>query len=79
MRTPVVGSVIRYAYLWAREAAAGRDEAAKDRRPCVVIVATEDGLMMVVPVTHSEPSPDELAVELPQQTKGKRPVRPADR
>ena len=37
---PAPGMVVRYAYLWADEAEAGRREGRKDR-PCVVVVAAE--------------------------------------
>ncbi len=69
---PRPGLVIRYAYLWRREADAGRDEGVKDR-PCAIIVAvkTEAGetLVYVLPITHTAPRVADNAVELPQPTK----------
>jgi len=51
---------------------AGQEEGIKDR-PCEVILVTtdEDGeqWVTVLPVTHVQPSPPELAVELPAATK----------
>ena len=44
--SPQPGLVIRYSYLWRREAAAGREEGVKDR-PCAVIVAVTDEAGMV--------------------------------
>ena len=69
---PEPGLVIRYAYLWRREADQGRDEAFKDR-PCAIVAAVQtepDGQRVyVLPITHSPPqSPDE-GIELPRQTK----------
>jgi len=69
---PQPGLVIRYSYLWTREAQAGREEGVKDR-PCVVLIAVEDKAgrprVIVLPITHSIPqSPDE-GIELPQATK----------
>lgn len=68
---PQPGLVIRYAYLWEREARAGREEGSKDR-PCAVILAhaTEDGRtrVYVLPITHTQPSDE--AIEIPQPVKG---------
>ncbi|ALR20961.1 type II toxin-antitoxin system PemK/MazF family toxin [Sphingobium baderi] len=71
--TPVAGLVIRYAFLWREEATRGQEEASKDR-PCAVILVTqndEDGspLVTVLPITHTPPRDDRLAVELPHATK----------
>ena len=69
---PQPGLVIRYAYLWRREAEQGREGGAKDR-PCVVVLAVkrESGKtrVVVVPITHSVPLSSEGAIELPIQTK----------
>lgn len=58
--------------MWAREAAAGRDEATKDR-PVVVVLTTivDDGLIkvIVVPVTTQPPRKGDSAVEMPQNVK----------
>ncbi len=64
--------MVRYSYLWKREAEAGREEGAKDR-PCAVVLAVgdEDGRMRVLalPLTHSLPQPPDEGVELPQPMK----------
>lgn len=78
---PIPGLVVRYAYLWEREAAAGREEGTKER-PCAVVIAVEGAAaqeargvgrrrrVLVLPVTHSEPRPPgEEGVELPPQVK----------
>jgi hypothetical protein len=69
---PVVGQVIRYAYLWHREAEQGREEGLKDR-PCAIVFAVnhDEGrpIVVVVPVTHAPPSYDHQTIEIPQVTK----------
>lgn len=69
---PVPGTVIRYSYLWKREALAGQEEGLKDR-PCAVVLTTEqrdgDTYALVVPITHSPPSDPQTAIELPPQVK----------
>ena len=59
---PLPGLVIRYSFLWSREAKAGSLEGRKDR-PCAIIVAvpqagTDGPQVAVVPVTHSPPAED---------------------
>jgi hypothetical protein len=70
--TPAAGLVIRYAFLWRDEAARGHEEGAKDR-PCAVILVTEDDpdgpVVTVLPITHTPPTDQSLAVELPHATK----------
>jgi hypothetical protein len=56
---PEVGLVLRYAYLWTEEDAAGHLEGSKDRPVVVVLVRKDVGpseLVYVAPVTHSPPS-----------------------
>lgn len=69
---PQPGLVIRFSYLWKREADAGREEGAKDR-PCAVVLAIEgrEGhpRVIVLPITHSPPQPLDEGIELPQPTK----------
>ena len=57
---PVPGLVIRYAYLWFGEYAAGQEEGVKDR-PCAIVAAIrsdEDGntRVLVLPITHTPPA-----------------------
>lgn len=61
---PERGLVIRYGYLWHREAMQGREEGRKDR-PCAIVIAAKSGLVVVAPITHTLPSPETTAVELP--------------
>lgn len=69
---PQPGLVIRYAYLWRREALAGQEEGAKDR-PCAVVLAhrEEEGetRVYVLPVTHSPPQDATEAVAIPASVK----------
>lgn len=69
---PVQGLVIRYSYLWRTEYLRGQEEGAKDR-PCAVVLATttEDGdeVVTVLPITHTPPADNLLAVEIPYATK----------
>ncbi|KAA3448449.1 hypothetical protein O7A70_29920 [Mesorhizobium sp. Cs1299R1N1] len=60
-------SVIRYPYLWAREAASGETEGRKSR-PVVVgvrLVRAEGDLVLFFPITTKQPGPGGFAVELP--------------
>ena len=69
---PVPGLVISYAYLWRDEALRGQEEGRKDR-PCVIILAVEEGngrtVVTVAPVTHTPPTHPESAIEIPAATK----------
>jgi hypothetical protein len=69
---PQPGLVIRYSYLWQREAKAGQEEGVKDR-PCAIVIASvdEDGQTRVyaVPVTHALPRDVETAIEIPTAVK----------
>lgn len=70
--TPQPGLVVRYSYLWKREADTGREEGVKDR-PCAVVIAIEDQAgrprVIVLPITHSTPQPPDEGIELPHPTK----------
>jgi hypothetical protein len=72
--TPQPGLVIRYSYLWKREADAGREEGVKDR-PCAVVIAFEGSAserrVIVLPITHSPPYPPDEGIALPQATKAR--------
>lgn len=69
---PEPGLVIRYSYLWSEEQRTGREEGVKDR-PCAVVLTSEqlddDTLVVVVPITHTEPRDKTSAIELPPQVK----------
>jgi hypothetical protein len=70
---PLPGLVIRYSFLWSREARSGVTEGRKDR-PCAIILATRPDIhgetrVVVVPVTHAPPRDPDTAVELPRDVK----------
>ena len=64
---PRPGLVIRYDYLWSREAAEGRDQG-KDRPTCLVAAsdpAVAPRFVVILPITHSPPQGDTEGVEIP--------------
>ena len=70
---PLPGLVIRYSFLWSREARAGATEGRKDR-PCAIVVAVPsnehgDTRVVVVPVTHTAPLDPATAIALPATVK----------
>lgn len=71
---PQPGLVIRYSYLWTREARAGREEGVKDR-PCAIVLAVADAQdrmrVIVLPITHTAPQLPDEGIELPQPTKAR--------
>jgi hypothetical protein len=72
---PEVGLVVHFNYLWEREARAGRDEARKSR-PCAIVISFRretDGarIALLAPITHSPPSADGSAVEIPPAVKAR--------
>jgi hypothetical protein len=71
---PQPGLVIRYSYLWHREAQAGQEEGVKDR-PCAVVVAFQDEggqtRVYALPITHSPPARGEEAIEIPATVKAR--------
>lgn len=68
---PAPGLVIRYSYLWRREAILGREEGVKDRPCAVVLVVFDDAgrhRVRVLTITHAPPTVAEDAVEIPMAT-----------
>jgi hypothetical protein len=67
---PEVGLVIRYGYLWRREADR-RQRQSKDRPACIVaaVVGTEETTIVLLPITRSPPRSDSGAIELPAKVK----------
>jgi hypothetical protein len=70
--TPKPAQVIRYAYLWADEHSAGREEGTKDR-PVAIVLTVQTGSSLlrvaVVPVTHAPPATGTDAIEIPRAIK----------
>jgi mRNA-degrading endonuclease toxin of MazEF toxin-antitoxin module len=54
---PRPGLVIRYDYLWSREAVAGRDQGKE--RPACLVAATDSAaaprFVVILPITHTPP------------------------
>jgi hypothetical protein len=69
---PVPGLVIRYAYLWKREADAGQIEGQK-HRPCAIVVAVQrqegELVVTVAPITRRRPADPAKAIELTAATR----------
>lgn len=64
---PRPGLVIRYDYLWTREAAAGRDQG-KERPACLVAAmdsAASPRFVVILPITHRRPNKNTVGVEIP--------------
>lgn len=63
---PIAGTVLRYSYLWRREADQGRDEGEKDR-PVALLLAKAPGTgeCLVCPITHTPPDDAATAIEIP--------------
>lgn len=69
---PGPGLVIRYSYLWEREAREGREEGVKDRPCAIILVLLREGehpIVRVLPVTHRPPADPADALEIPPATK----------
>ena len=64
---PEPGLVIRYDYLWQREAASAR-ASGKERPACLVATLDDEAdpqLVLILPITHSRPSGETVAIEIP--------------
>jgi hypothetical protein len=68
---PTPGLVIRYDYLWSREAAAGRAQG-KDRPACLVAASDSTAkprFVVLLPITHSPPIGGTVAIEIPAKVR----------
>lgn len=69
---PIPGLVIRYSYLWKREADLGQVEGQK-HWPCVVVVCVqqvdEELVVTVAPITHTRPADPDQAIALTAATR----------
>ena len=69
--SPEPGMVLRYDYLWSREALQGRQQS-KDRPTCLVAAGESRSnrrFVLLLPITHSPPSGDTIGIEIPQKVK----------
>jgi hypothetical protein len=66
---PKPGLVIRYDYLWTREAAHGRDQGKE--RPACLVAATDSiarpRFVVILPITHTPPEGDTVGVLIPSK------------
>jgi hypothetical protein len=63
---PVTGLVVSYRFLWPREHDRTIEHGGKARPACVVVPITQTGNIVVLfPLTTQEPSPDRLALLVP--------------
>jgi hypothetical protein len=66
---PQPGLVIRYSYLWAQDAAQGREEGTKERPAAVVLVVSPPSVALprvyLLPITHSLPAKGVESLEIP--------------
>lgn len=70
---PEPGLVVHFNYLWSNEFDRGREEA-RYPRPCAIVLSyrrTVDGatIVLLAPITHSQPRPGDRAIEIPQAVK----------
>jgi hypothetical protein len=68
---PKPGLVVRYDYLWADEAAGGRD-IGKDRPACLIAASDATAtprFVVILPITHTPPRDETAAVEIPSKVK----------
>jgi hypothetical protein len=68
---PKPGLIVRYDYLWSREAAAGHDQG-KDRPTCLVAASdsmTKPRYVVLLPITHTPPHAETVGVEIPDKVK----------
>ena len=66
------GVVVRYPYLWAREAAKGETEGRKPRPAAVGVRIPRAGagdMLLLFPITTKEPPPTRFAAEIPEMEK----------
>ena len=68
---PRPGLVIRYDYLWTKEAAAARDQG-RERPACLVAAmdsTSSPRFVVILPITHSRPDKDTVGVEIPPRVR----------
>jgi len=61
------GQVVRFHYLWARQAQAGEESGRKARPVCIVVrTPGNPGAVFLFPITSQEPQPDRIALSFPE-------------
>jgi hypothetical protein len=69
--SPEPGMVLRYDYLWSREALQGRQQS-KDRPTCLVAASDSQvnpRYVVLLPITHSPPSGASIGIEIPPKAR----------
>lgn len=66
---PEAGLVLRYSFLWRREADRGREEGAKDRPVVVTVLLAEGEEVVVAPITTRAPDLGAPAIEIPARVR----------
>lgn len=69
--SPEPGMVLRYDYLWSREAIQGRQQG-KDRPTCLVAASDNSinpSYVVLLPITHSPPTRATVGIEIPARVK----------
>ena len=68
---PRPGLVIRYDYLWTREAAAARVQGKE--RPVCLVAAIDSSIsprfIVILPITHTRPNKDTVGIEIPAKVR----------
>jgi len=68
---PKPGLVVRYDFLWSREAVAGREQG-KDRPACLVAASDSSArprYVVLLPITHTPPAGDTVGIEIPAKVR----------
>lgn len=68
---PKPGLVIRYDYVWANEALAGRDQG-KERPACLIAASDPTAsprFVVILAITHTQPDQDTVGIEIPAKVK----------
>jgi hypothetical protein len=63
-----LGLVVRYEYLWHRQAETGRQTAEKERPACIVFTFDDPELgqsVILLPISHSPPIGEQIGIEIP--------------
>ena len=63
---PETGLVVRYRYLWRRQADAGEETGRKARPACVVIPVGSGEEVVLLPLTTQPPGEDRAALQVPE-------------
>jgi hypothetical protein len=64
---PQVGDIVRFNYLWAREAEVGEESGRKARPVCVIVrTATDPSALFLLPLTSRPPAKTRAALVVPE-------------